>query len=114
MSMNKRTDKATDEQAMLDRISMQLDDSVETLDARTLSRLNVARHRALETRASSRRHSWMLPTVFASLFVVLSASWLLNTQQVSPTDDQFIASSEDIELIDDLEFVSWLAEQDAS
>ncbi len=114
MNMNKHTDTTIDEQAMLDRISMQLDDSVETLDARTLSRLNVARHRALETRVSSRRHSWMLPAVFASLFVVLSASWLLNTQQAAQTDDQFIASTDDIELIDDLEFVSWLAEQDAS
>ncbi len=114
MSKTSPADNSEQEQAMLKKISMHLDDSVETLDARTLSRLNVARHRALETRAVSRPQRWLFPVVFASLFAVFSVTVLFNAQQSTPGNDQFIASNEDIELIDDLEFVSWLAEQDAS
>jgi len=114
MNKTSQADKTGEEQAMLKKISMHLDDSVETLDARTLSRLNVARHRALETHASPRPQRWLFPVVFASLFAVFSVAVLFNAQQSAPGSEQFIASNEDIELIDDLEFVSWLAEQDAS
>jgi hypothetical protein len=108
------SDKHDDEKALLGKISQRLDDSVESLDAATLSRLNQARHRALETGAQSpQRSSWIVAAAFASVFVVVSVGWLVNTSMPAQDENAVIASSEDLELIDDLEFVSWLAEQDA-
>ena len=91
------------------RASKALDESVEALDASVLSRLNQARHAALEQRRSSTR-VWWLPAVFASLAVV--AVLLINDPLTSPiTDTDVIVNNDDLELIEDMEFMTWLAEQ---
>lgn len=103
-----------DERPMLKAISMQLDDSLERLDARTLSRLTVARQRAVQqaqSRSDDTRH-WFGAAVFASLFAIVTIGWMMQGTKNLP-EDPFIASSEDIDLIEELEFVTWLAEQDA-
>ena len=91
------------------RASKALDESVEALDASVLSRLNQVRHAALEQRRSSPR-VWWLPAVFASLAVV--AVLLINDPLTSPiTDTDVIVNNDDLELIEDMEFMTWLAEQ---
>lgn len=99
-----------------------LDRSIEHLDAATLSRLNQARHKALATK---QRHGYGLPWLaagsLAAIIVALLASRLLLTSPeiltenmpiASIDDAEFIDVSEDIELLDDLDFVSWMVTQD--
>ncbi len=99
------------EQQMIDRLGRSLDDSVDNLDAATLSRLNQARQQALETR-SQQRTNWLMATAFASVLLVVGSVMLSNTTTHTPDEAAYIADIDDLELIDDLEFVSWLAEQD--
>ena len=86
-----------------------LDRSVDALDARVLSRLNQARHTALEQRRSG-VHDWLLPATFAAIavFAVVLVSDPL-TRTVENTD--VLVSNDDLELIEDIEFMTWLAEQ---
>jgi hypothetical protein len=99
-----------------------LDRSVEHLDAATLSRLNQARHNAL---AVKQRHGGVMPWLtagsLAAIVVAILASRLMlttpdtlteNMPIASIEDAEFIDVSEDIDLLDDLDFVSWMVTQD--
>jgi hypothetical protein len=96
--------------------------SVERLDARTRSRLNQARHVALdELKKGSARRYWVgLPLgglAAAALVAVILVSWRgqAPTQleaAAMPLDDvDIVADSDNIELLQDVEFYSWLADQ---
>jgi len=108
-------DKHTDDR-LVQQINQQLDDSVDSLDAGTLSRLNQARHRAIDEKlsgaAARHRSGWLFTGALATVFLVASVVYLSNITMHSPLDNEAFASSDDLELIDDLEFVSWLAAQD--
>ena len=106
------TNKYNSDDKLLLKINQQLDDSIETLDAGTLSKLNQARHHALE-QPSSRHFNWMLPAALASILII-SSLWMINypthTQQQAgiASYDEY----DEMELINDIEFISWLADQD--
>lgn len=105
--------KPVHERDLLDSISQHLDDSVDALDAVTLSKLNQARHRALETKASH-VPNWLPSGAFAAVFIAIAAGWLFTHPPafMQTPEATALLSDEDIEMIDDLEFVSWLVEQD--
>lgn len=96
-----------------------LDESIEHLDAHTLSRLNQARQKALsqEKSASPAGIPWMpaagslamlsVAIVVGSLFLSSPESSLNNLDEA-----EFMANNEEIELMEDLEFVTWLIEQE--
>lgn len=110
MTANKR-----DDEVLLRQLNEQLDDSVDALDANTLSRLNQARHRALDEKLSGtavRHHAGWLTAALATVFLAVSIVYLSDLPHSALDDSATIASHEDLELIDDLEFVSWLAAQD--
>jgi len=99
-----------------------LNQSVEHLDAATLSQLNQARHKALSVK---QRHSaglpWLTAGSLAAIAIAILATRLLLTSPDTLNDDmpiasiddaEFIVVSEDIELMDDIDFVSWMVTQD--
>lgn len=113
--------KSNNDEALLKSVTDALDDSVDQLDASTLSRLNQARQRALEEKRGAFFSAFWLPaTSFASITVVIFAGWLFFTAPTAldPLNDaDFIAASEalnneNLELLEDMEFVSWLLEEE--
>lgn len=101
------------------------DASVERLDARTRSRLNQARQRALEeVKKGSTRRYWLGVPLGGLAAAALIALVLIRgggesgvPQQESgnlPLDDfDIVADADSFEMIQDVEFYSWLAEQAA-
>ena len=95
-----------------------LDESIEHLDAHTLSRLNQARHRALDQakRPVLFNSQWLKAATFAVLIVTVINGWLFlstpNIQQMHPDDLELILANEDFELLQELDFVAWMIEEE--
>ncbi len=99
------------------------DDSVARLDARTRSRLNQARQRALEEVKKGRaRRYWLGVPLGGLTAAVLIALILIRpggeagpaaSESASNLLDDFdiVADADNFELIQDVEFYSWLADQ---
>ena len=110
------------EQDFLNQVRAALDDSAARLDAATVSRLNRARQRALD-QGLARRTRWVWPTLAlaTAASLTLALGLLLHTPEVAaplpPTaateslDFELLAGSEDLELIENLEFYAWLEQQ---
>lgn len=99
------------------------DDSVDALDAATLSRLNRGRQAALAQSgrpgfAGLSGSRWM-PAIGLAAAVLLVVVTLRGPADVdviaAPASDlEILLSEESIEMLEDLEFYSWLATQDLS
>jgi hypothetical protein len=109
-----------------------LDESAQALDAATLSRLNRARQAALAQRTPRRRAAWVfLPAGLAGACALLLAVGVwhgrraptampaqaavaagANGSAVNAGDLDMIASGDDLEMMQDLDFYAWLDEQD--
>jgi len=99
------------------------DDSVERLDARTRSRLNQARQRALEeAKKGSTRRYWLAAPLGGLAAAALVALILVRgggevaapgSEDATMALDDFdiVADADNFELIQDVEFYSWLADQ---
>ena len=98
------------------------DDSVARTDAATQSRLNRARQRAMAELDTGRHWSgaWLPAGVAAAAAVVLVTVMLGRTPDVgseleatvtTDTDLQMLLTTDDLELIEELEFYAWLDEQ---
>ena len=111
-----------EDEAFLQQSKKLLDDSVDSLDAATLSRLNQARQKALAARHANHFLTVRNGAVFASLAVatVVVLLWASNqpSQQQAPVvaqqyeDMEMLAADAGLDLLEDLEFVSWLVEVD--
>lgn len=98
------------------------DDSVERLDARTRSRLNQARQHALaEMNKGKARRYWLGAPLGGLATAALIALILIRTGAEAPStenggamldDFDIVADADNFELIQDVEFYSWLADQD--
>jgi len=98
------------------------DESVESLDAATLSRLNRGRHRALEEmqRAKSRQQwvRWAPATgiAAAALITVMVMRGpdevVLPVTPVTASDFEILLDDEPLEMLEDLEFYSWIDSSD--
>ncbi len=101
-----------------------LDESVDSLDAATLSRLNQARQKALETGRlnvrssnlfSGNRTGVVIASFAAAAMVILL--WMATPQHqpellaLQYEDIDMLIADADLELLEDLEFVSWLLEE---
>lgn len=95
-----------------------LDNSIEHLDAYTLSRLNQARQHALAQAEKPRwfNPQWLKAGAFAVLLVTVINGWLFfstsTIQQMNSDDFELIIASEDFELLQELDFVAWMIEQE--
>jgi hypothetical protein len=107
----------SDRKAELARVAkLRFDDSVDALDAATLSRLNRGRQRALAELGGVRRHgAWLrwLPATGVAAAALLAVMLTVDPGTAVP-DDPVSASDfgmlleDDLEMIEDLEFYSWL------
>ena len=95
------------------------EDSVERLDARTRSKLTQARNRALdEVKKGAARRRWIwAPAGGFALAAVVAVGVVLWPGQTPPPgaaaleDLEIVADSDNIELLQDVEFYAWLDEQ---
>jgi len=100
---------------LVDRSRQALDHALEDLDAATISRLNRIRHTALAETRARRWHWWIPASGLATACAVLVAVNLsprapgTPTQVESPLGDlELLASSENLEMLEELEFYAWL------
>ncbi len=92
------------------------DESVENLDAATLSRLNRGRQKALQAASSGRRewNFWVPATgvaaaaVIAVMMVKAPAIEELQPPATASSDFEILLGDEEIEFLEELEFYSWL------
>ncbi|HUH36992.1 MAG TPA: DUF3619 family protein [Spongiibacteraceae bacterium] len=91
---------------LVDEVSAALDDSVEHLDARTLARLSHARRTALAQKVERPWRAWLGAAACASMLVVLV--WP-QPQTVSTINTAVLES--DLELLEDLDMLTWLSAQ---
>ena len=96
------------------------DESVDRLDAATLSRLNQARHAALEAAQGARAMGvwgrWVPATgvAVAALVtvIVMRGPDAVEMPSAFVTDFEILLEGESLEMLEDLEFYSWLEASD--
>ncbi|MDH5179078.1 MAG: DUF3619 family protein [Gammaproteobacteria bacterium] len=101
---------------LLQQITQQLDDSVEHLDAATLSRLNQARQQALQQ--GKRKRFGLTPLLAmgsattAAVVLTVSIVWVPTaTNSLAMEDLPMLVAGEELEMFQDLEFYQWLADE---
>lgn len=102
-------------------IKQSLDDSIESLDANTLSDIRQIRANAID-KAKSNNHSvnsghkqdFLIGSVATACVMVLAVVLFLNSstsiQSIPVEDIELISSSDSFELYEELEFYEWLEE----
>ena len=115
--MNKSHDSGTEER--LNSVLIEsLEQSIEHLDAHTLSRLNQARHSALAQaqRPHPAASQWLKAGAFAVLLAAVINGWMLfstpDVQQPNTDVLEMVIANDDFELLQDLDFVAWMIEED--
>jgi len=105
-----------EEKAFITKTKSVLEESAQGLDSEVERRLGQARYRALEVRPRTLR--WLVPAggfAAASVAILAVALWWTQPSRHAPVqgveDLEILASGENLELFDDLEFYHWLAEQ---
>ena len=115
--MNNKYDSDVDE-VLLKSVVESLNNSIEHLDANTLSRLNQARHRALALAEKPRllNPQWLKAATFAVLLVTVINGWQFfstpNNQLMNTDDFEMVIANDDFELLQDLDFVAWMIEEE--
>lgn len=110
-----------DEEQFLQKVRKQLDESADSLDAATLSRLNQARQKALAQRAPRNWTLWLPAAAMATVVAALIGGNLLlqkpdtdiNAQHFAFEDVELLASDADIDLLLDMDMLEVMAD-DAS
>ena len=109
--------KSSDEK-FVDEAKALFDESVERLDAATLSTLNRNRHAALE-RARGARVQWLrwAPATGVAAVVIVAVMLALpgngvDTIPSATSDVDILLGEESIEMLEDLEFYVWLDMQE--
>ena len=115
------TDTRNDEQ-LQEQARTLFDDSVDKLDAATLSRLNQGRHRALEELRRPGLVTWgrWAPAAGVAAAAVVAVVMINGTEGEAPvgaavtaTDFEMLLEADSLEMLEDLEFFSLLDAVDA-
>jgi hypothetical protein len=118
-----RTEDGSERSALETRSKAAFDESVANLDGRTRSALNQARHAALAELEQRKRSPlgriWGPLTGIAAAAFVLLAMFAPLRSMLTPHDTatqfedlEIVAGSENIEMLQDLEFYAWLDSAD--
>ncbi len=102
----------TEENRLTDQIRQRLDQQADALDELTVARLRAARLRALG-QAKRPHHRWwpLLGSALAAALVVAILVWQQPVELPGALDDlDIVASGDDLDMIEDLEFYDWLDE----
>jgi len=113
--MNERNDMAADTE-FAQQAKQLFDDSVEGLDAATCSRLNRGRQAALAELNTGRTvwAQWAPAAGVAAVAVFAVVMWTASqptdefTPQASATDFEILLTEDSLEMLEDLEFYSWI------
>ncbi len=114
--MSNRDDRQ-DAQVTTD-MKQRFDESVDALDAETLSRLNRGRQKALQelNGHSPRWLQWMPATGLAAAALIAAVMFTgpgdVDVIAAPASDFEIVMSEEDIDMLEELEFYSWLATQE--
>ncbi len=107
--MSKSDDKFADTAKTL------FDDSVDSLDAATLSTLNQGRHRALEELGGGHSPLWrwapaagVTAAVLVAVLVTLPGQPITDTMPDSVADMEILLGEDSIEMLEDLEFYAFI------
>ncbi len=114
--------KSHSEQEFLKRAKKTLDDSVSELDKETLEQLRFARQQAVQLHANrqpkTRGWDYRIPAAVAATLIVavlVTTLWGGSNQIPSEFEDlDLLVSNENIEFYENLDFYSWLTEQDSA
>ena len=116
--MNERKHTVKEDDALVAKAKELFDESVQGLDAATLSQLNRRRQEALETvgegRVGIRWTQWAPATGVAAAAVVAVVLWTGDrpidelTPPARATDLEIILEGDDFEMLENLEFYSWI------
>lgn len=117
--MNERDDIQGEDDEQLARRAKQLfDESVDSLDARTLSRLNQSRQAALAKAGSRSGFTALSPWVpaasvaAAAVFAVVLWTGQTGNDQImragTVSDIEILLNEDSLEMLDELEFYSWM------
>ncbi len=114
-SSHKSSDKSVT-QGFYEKSSALLDESADAIDGPTLSKLHQARSRAVE-RAQSRRftvNQWVPAGAVAASFALVAVTYLQAPEPLPHIYEDPVqqATAQDMELLEDLEFIAWLAAQE--
>lgn len=121
--MNEPRDKeAIGKDSLATQAKELFDGSVERLDAATLSRLNQARHAALAELSGRRSHGhWLrwVPVTGVAVAAVVAIMVMrgpngvdIPVESVTSTDFEMLLDDESLEMLEELEFYSWLEASD--
>ena len=107
----------SDDKPFVDKIRQTLDEHADALDEVTAARLAAMRRNALDARP--RRARWLPVAAFSAVAAsMLTVALLLNQNADLPGVDldalELVAQSEDLELIEELDFYDWLDNTQAS
>ncbi len=108
----------TSDEKLGKRAKALFDESVDGLDAETLSRLNRGRQAAIEAAADGRRSQWVrwapaTGVAAAAVFAVMVMQRPGNDVIEAPASDfEILLSEESIDMLEDLEFYAWLDASD--
>ena len=120
-------DSTAQEQRISEMLRAHLDESVENYDAATLSRLNQARQHALDALPTTRHRQWFWPGLGLAAAMALVLMLSVQRQSLTTSPDAvgdslvgtqlsvdeiaLLASDDDLEMFQDLEFYAWLEQQ---
>jgi len=98
------------------QVKATFDESVDRLDAATLSRLNRSRHEALaELQRPARQWSRWMPATGVAAAVLVAVMMLQIPRSIDDipaaanvTDMEILLGEDSIEMLEDLEFYSWI------
>lgn len=118
--MNERHDESPDS-VFADKAKQAFDESVTGLDAATCSALNRNRQAALDELGSRRvtRLTWLPAAGVAAAGVAAVMLWTANSPLPQPatpvaTDMEILLDEDSLEMLEDLEFYSWIDLDDAT
>jgi hypothetical protein len=107
---------------MVDKAKALFDDSVDGLDAATLSRLNQGRHRALaelERKGSVHRWSRWAPATGIAATVLLAVMVMRGPEgvdafdgSVTASDFEMLLEEDNLDMLEELDFYLWLEASD--
>jgi len=120
--MNERLDTRHDDDPIVDKAKALFDDSVDSLDAATLSRLNQSRQRALaELERSNPAKHWLrwAPATGIAATVLLAVMVMRGPEgvdapegPVTASDFEMLLGEDSLDMLEELEFYLWLEASD--